>query len=1163
MATIRTAISASPVDVTNAINGVGFGGVPLVAGDTVHVPAGTVSVTSTFNLTIGINVIGKTTVNSDTGAVDDQTIWLDDVSVPSRQNPVVLMNVVGGTGIKARFSGFTIRVGSQTVVINNGTFQMINTCTGYRVDNCHFDSMIQVHIVTQNAAIGVIDHNVFSLAKNTKALEMNHPGWAGKTNGDGSWAADTGFGTDQFMFFENNYVLRAPAAASTFGMCDGTKGGRVVIRYCTMIDVQYQNHGTESGRFRGHRASEVYNNTWHFTKTPQGQNSGGSRSGCMLVHHNDYTGFNPINGLSQQAYRMHFNWEAVPYPKWYGCSGQNTWDVNATSVDGLSHVPGDPDRQFASGTCDNLAPDKFHLRDSGSGWSVNQWKGYVARRVLDGKIALITSNTSDTLTVLCFPDPPGATWANSDGYTIHKCLIALDQCGRGKSDLLANDPPVNTALGNTPKWPRNQLEPVYGWLNFFTGNIPVEITAAVSQNPQMFENRDFYNYTASFNGSVGIGSGLHSARPNSGLTPGVGYWETDTETLFVATGPTTWSSYYTPFTYPHPLVGVTSPTINSLATTTFTVGVAGSFQITTAGFTGTIVYSKTGSFPSGVSLNTSTGVISGTPAGGTAGSYSLTLTATVTSPSQTDSQSFTLVVAAASTKVIALSGSMAFGNVDINTTLTKTLTIANTGNTDLAITSISYPSGYTGDYASGTIPPNGTQAVLVTFAPIAGTTYNGTITVSSDKTSGTNTASATGVGATRIISLSSALSFGSITTGQTATLSATISNTGDVPLVVSGVTYPTGFSGNYSGSTIAAGGSTSFNVTFSPTLVQAYSGSINFTSNKTSGTSTLAVSGTGTASATKIVQLSGNMAFGSVLDGTTLTKALTITNSGNATLAVTDVTLPSGYDSDWTAGDILAGASQIANITFSPVAATTYNGDVTVVSDATGGTDTKAITGTGVAPTTKVIALSGDMAFGNVTINTTVTRTLTITNTGTALLTVTSITYPTGFTGAFSGTIAPGASHDVSVVFAPTLVQSYSGTITVASDKTSGTNTVSASGAGVNAVTKVIGVTGDLSFGNVQKNHTQQRTFVISNTGTSDLAVTNITCPTGFSTDITTATITPGGNQSVVLTFAPGSAGQYGGTITVASDKTAGVNTIMCSGTGTNKRQVPFFLIVH
>lgn len=103
---------------------------------------------------------------------------------------------------------------------------------------------------------------------------------------------------------------------------------------------------------------------------------------------------------------------------------------------------------------------------------------------------------------------------------------------------------------------------------------------------------------------------------------------------------------------------------------------------------------------------------------------------------------------------------------------------------------------------------------------------------------------------TSVIGLSGNLAFGSVTVGSTATAQLTITNTGTAPLTVSGVSYPTGFTGNFTGGTINAGASQSVTVTFAPTAAQSYTGSIVVTGNQTSGTNSIAVSGTGTAVAT-------------------------------------------------------------------------------------------------------------------------------------------------------------------------------------------------------------------------------------------------------------------------------------------------------------------------
>jgi hypothetical protein len=68
------------------------------------------------------------------------------------------------------------------------------------------------------------------------------------------------------------------------------------------------------------------------------------------------------------------------------------------------------------------------------------------------------------------------------------------------------------------------------------------------------------------------------------------------------------------------------PAITSANNTTFTVGTAGSFTVTATG-TPAPTFAESGSLPTGVTLNTTTGVLSGTPAASTAATYPITFTA--------------------------------------------------------------------------------------------------------------------------------------------------------------------------------------------------------------------------------------------------------------------------------------------------------------------------------------------------------------------------------------------------------------------------------------------------------------------------------------------------------------------------------------------------------
>jgi hypothetical protein len=189
----------------------------------------------------------------------------------------------------------------------------------------------------------------------------------------------------------------------------------------------------------------------------------------------------------------------------------------------------------------------------------------------------------------------------------------------------------------------------------------------------------------------------------------------------------------------------------------------------------------------------------------------------------------------------------------------------------------------------------------------------------------------------------------------------------------------------------------------------------------------------------KVIGLSSNMSFG---DNTT-TNTLTVTNSGFARLNVSGITYPSGFSGAWS-GAIAAGASQDVPVTFTPTAVQAYSGNIVVASDATSGVGTIAVSGQGM----RNVVLSGNLSFGNNTVSVATQRNLTITNTGTMSLTVSGITYPSGFSGAWSGTIAAGDSQNVTVTFTPTAAQDYSGNITVNSNAAGGAVTWAVSGVG-------------------------------------------------------------------------------------------------------------------
>lgn len=105
--------------------------------------------------------------------------------------------------------------------------------------------------------------------------------------------------------------------------------------------------------------------------------------------------------------------------------------------------------------------------------------------------------------------------------------------------------------------------------------------------------------------------------------------------------------------------------------------------------------------------------------------------------------------------------------------------------------------------------------------------------------------------------------------------------------------------------------------------------------------------------------------------------------------------------------------------------------------------------------------------------------------------------------------------------------------------------------------TRIISVSGDLTFGTVNFGASSDRTFTIANSGNSTLTVSAITTSggtgsAGFTASVTSGAIAAGASQLVIIHFAPTIAQFYTTNIVVVSDQTSGTSTIPASGTGFN-----------
>jgi len=314
------------------------------------------------------------------------------------------------------------------------------------------------------------------------------------------------------------------------------------------------------------------------------------------------------------------------------------------------------------------------------------------------------------------------------------------------------------------------------------------------------------------------------------------------------------------------------------------------------------------------------------------------------------------------TRIIRLEGDLNFGDVQVGDSAQRTLTIYNDGNSTLNVTGINYSTpDFSGDW-SGPISAGASQPVDVTFAPTQVKTYSGTLTVSSNKTDGTNTKSVSGTGTpitTNIIVTSP--NGGEIwNVGETRSITWTVSgDTSQIDHFILGGGTNGSFNEYLLGTASSASRSYSGIVPNNPSTqckigvwaVDASGNALVYDSSDDFFTISPVID-------TRIISLSGDTTFEDVHVSESKTQILTISNTGNSALDVTGISYPYSVFSGNFVGSIAAGASQPVDVTFAPTQVKTYDGTLTVSSNKTGGTSTKSINGTGVPITTTIIVTS-------------------------------------------------------------------------------------------------------------------------------------------------------------------------------------------------------------
>ena len=305
---------------------------------------------------------------------------------------------------------------------------------------------------------------------------------------------------------------------------------------------------------------------------------------------------------------------------------------------------------------------------------------------------------------------------------------------------------------------------------------------------------------------------------------------------------------------------------------------------------------------------------------------------------------------AGSTQTVTLSGtgiapvasasplSLNFGGVAINTTSpAQTVTLSNTGTGPLTINSITASANFARSTTCGTTLAQGANCTIsVTFRPTANTTYNGSLTISSnDPAHPTITVTLSGSGAGPVLTVTPpSLAFGNQNLNVTSTAqTVTVSNTGTLNLTLNSISL-TGTNANQFGQTntcgpfprtLLTGASCTVNVTFRPTTTGAKTASLSVNPAAPVTAKTVALTGTGVSLTTAVTLNPTSLDFGRVTVGqTSAPLSVTLTSSGGSPVTVTNVGISGGNAGNFAvvANNCLTtlnpGATCSVSVTFTP-----------------------------------------------------------------------------------------------------------------------------------------------------------------------------------------------------------------------------------------------------
>jgi hypothetical protein len=543
------------------------------------------------------------------------------------------------------------------------------------------------------------------------------------------------------------------------------------------------------------------------------------------------------------------------------------------------------------------------------------------------------------------------------------------------------------------------------------------------------------------------------------------------------------------------------------------------------------------------------------PAGATSADFTATA-APVTSPQAANltasvggvAETFAVQLDAALQILGISTSSLTFGNVPVNSPVSRPVVLSSTGTMPVTVSAASL-SG-TGFSISGaslpmTLAPGQTITLSVQFDPTASGAAAGQLSLTSNSSSGSSAAvglSGTGVPVLSGVTCANSTITGSVADSCSVTLNAAALSGGFAVSLASNNSLV-----NVPGSIIVAAGASSANFTANASPVTSNeSATLTATAGGVVQATTLLL-----GSAISTLDLSASsINFGDVAVSNAATQTLTLSSSGNAAVTIDSSSLSgTGFTASGANFPLTLNPNQTATLTlqFDPSATGSLTGELDLTSNATNGTLRRiGLQGRGVPRLTRVTCASGSMTGAG---------------TDSCAVTLNSAAPTGGLTVNLTSSNAAVAVPATTSVAAGGTSANFTATVTAVNTAQSATLDASAGGVSqatavtLNAASITLGVSaGSISFGSVNVNAAATQTLTLSSTGSSAVTVSAATVAgAGFTVSGATfpLTINPNSTATLTVQFDPTAAGSASGSLTLTSNSTSGTSTLISlTGTG-------------